>query len=124
MDEGVEPMGNELDAFRALEISAWIFRVVDVLSSTYFKIPLYFSVLYLVIEIFIAYLIPDNGMWRLEASVAASFFFCHLCAKGSSIFPIDVNADRESSFTNIANSYFLVLFMIRLFSHRFLEDNH
>ncbi|GFQ73932.1 hypothetical protein TNCT_271871 [Trichonephila clavata] len=124
MDEENERRVIEINTLEKLEAFAWFVKVLDVISSIYYKIPWYFLVLYSVIQIFIPYLIPEHRVWRLETSVFASFVFCYLCAKGASIFQIDVNADNESNFAARGSMSFLLLYIIRVYSDHFLEDDH
>ncbi|GFY77511.1 hypothetical protein TNIN_147381 [Trichonephila inaurata madagascariensis] len=105
------------------DIWAWIIRVIDVMVAVSYEIPLHFCVMYFIILIFVVCRIPEEGMWRIEASVLANFVFCQMCAKGSSIFQIAVNAERESVFTKIGNVYMFILFVIRFYREFFPEDN-
>ncbi|GFQ78178.1 hypothetical protein TNCT_285381, partial [Trichonephila clavata] len=50
--------------------------------------------------------------WRFEATLLASLVFCHFCAKGASIFQIDVDADRALEFTGKRNIHLMFLFII------------
>ncbi|GFQ78460.1 hypothetical protein TNCT_425561 [Trichonephila clavata] len=84
----------------------------DVMCSFQCNIPLHFSVLYIVIQFFIIYGIPAHRAWRHEAVVLASFVFCHFCAKGASIFQIDVDADRALEFTRKRNFHLMLYFII------------
>ncbi|GFQ88568.1 hypothetical protein TNCT_73101 [Trichonephila clavata] len=95
----------------------------DVMSSFQCNIPLHFSVLYLVIQFFIIYGIPVQRAWRLEAVVLASFVFCHFCAKGASIFQIDVDADRALEFAGKRNIHLMFLFIIRFVRDFLMEDD-
>ncbi|GFR33455.1 hypothetical protein TNCT_428451 [Trichonephila clavata] len=119
MDEGNEPRGIEINGLEVYETFAWLVRLMDVLSSFHYKIPLYFSMPYLAIQISIAYLIPENRR-RFIASTAASSFFCYFCAEGASIFQIDADPDRVSRFTAQGSLYIFFLFvieMIRIYRH-------
>ncbi|GFY77510.1 hypothetical protein TNIN_147371 [Trichonephila inaurata madagascariensis] len=120
MDDDIE-MGFPTFAEELLYLVVGILRVRDVMAALSYEIPWYFSVMYFAIQIFVGCRIPEEGMWRLEASLLTSFVFCHMCAKGSSIFQIAVDVSRESFFTKAGNVYILVLFLVvSVFSSFFL----
>ncbi|GFQ88565.1 hypothetical protein TNCT_73091 [Trichonephila clavata] len=123
MDEENEEMNIGINTRVVINAFVWLQIFNDIISSFQCKIPLYFSTLYFVIQFFIINRIPEHRAWRFEAVVLASFVFCHLCAKGATIFQIDVDADRELLFTGKRNIHLVFLFIIRLFRDRFREDD-
>ncbi|PRD32168.1 UNVERIFIED_CONTAM: hypothetical protein NCL1_21323 [Trichonephila clavipes] len=58
MDEQNEEIGILMIAVELFDLITWSVRIMDVMVSFIFEIPLYFSIMYFVIQIFVICRMP------------------------------------------------------------------